>query len=329
MENTSSNPTDSFANASSTPRPGPIGMQTYEIINLCVGTFLFSISLTGLTIALAKRSFPPIKAKSPHLVALALLANIAFWIGKLQAHGFLGYDGVLHNCTFWGIWVQCVLGVCLMNAVLSLRYQRLYTVLILRQSTWSLRTYIPSIVYALVVLTCAVLSSIMPRTMGFYWDENSNNCFSTKASMYMFLPCIIIGIAILAVLTWRLRHVRDAFNEYRETRYGIILLLLAFAINTVLMVTGYGRYRWAKHILVIISFLWGNLYFWMVMGKPIYGYLFDRRRSQERFIAGLKIDAWQYMEFTYKSDSKTEMVSQSRYFDFDLRRNSQAHFANP
>ncbi|KAI8055679.1 hypothetical protein BDF22DRAFT_302765 [Syncephalis plumigaleata] len=170
----------------------------------------------------------------------------------------------------------------------------------------------------------------MPQKMGFYWDDESNNCFSTIASMYLFLPCVIIGVTTLAVLTWRLRRVRDAFNEYRETRYGVILLLVAFAINTILMATGYGRYRWAKHILVVISFLWGNLYFWMVMGKPIYGYLFDRNRCQERFVAGLEIDTCQYMEYTRnKSDSKTKMVSQSRYFDLDIRKNSQAHSVNP
>ncbi|RKP25430.1 hypothetical protein SYNPS1DRAFT_22607 [Syncephalis pseudoplumigaleata] len=291
-------------------RAGPIGMQTYELINLCVGATLFAISLTGLAIALAKRSFPPIKAKSPHLVALALLANIAFWIGKLHAHGFIGYGGILQNCTLWGIWVQCVLGVCLMNAVLSLRYQRLYTVLILRQSAWNLRTYVPSILYAFVVLVCAVLSSAMPERMGFYWDEQSRNCFSTAASMYLFLPCVVIGVTTLALLTWRLRRVRDAFNEYRETRYGVILLLVAVAINAVLMATGYGRYRWAKHVLVVISFLWGNLYFWMVMGKPIYGYLFDRHRCQERFVAGLEIDTCQYMDYTRtKSDSRTKMAT--------------------
>ncbi|RKP10683.1 hypothetical protein THASP1DRAFT_21637 [Thamnocephalis sphaerospora] len=280
--------------------PVPMEVTVAEHINIGIGSILFGVSAVSLVIAWYHRRYPPIKAKNLVFMTLAVIAYFNFWIGKMHTSGFFGFTGIFSHCWAFSGLQQFLLGANLMIIVLNLRYYTLYYVLIRGRAPRGLRFYVPTIVYATTSVVCTVLACLGGEEFGLYWSKDAKNCFMSAPTKWYLYVCVTIGILHLAYLTWKLRNIRRSFNEYRETRWGVCLFVIYCLMNLSAFAV-WGSSRWCKHIMVMGAAIAGNGYYWLVMGRPIYGCLFRHDACLREFVAHLKMDVSEYIASDHKN----------------------------
>ncbi|KAI9596226.1 hypothetical protein BDF19DRAFT_438530 [Syncephalis fuscata] len=269
-----------------------ISDSTSEQVSFIVCVISITIYGTGilaLLVAFYHRKYPLLKAKHLPLLALSHFGAILWNVGFLHASNFLILPARWELCGLWDIWIQWVFGVMLLSGVLILRLYSLYRVFVQRKSVTVKELVIVSIYYYLPIVLCAVFFTIMPK-VGSWYNPVTKKC--QVNAIYQGTAFGIVSLALIGLgwLTYNLRGIRRSFNEFKELRIGFFLVLLVFSVNAILVMTHLSQSMLNRCILAVFNVLAGNLYFWLTLGRPLYGCLFQRQQYLDKFLHTLALD---------------------------------------
>jgi len=289
-----SNLTNSTVTLSKTLSDEPIG-QIATIFILLLTLLTFGMGSIALIYANYHRNYPPLKAKHIPFLTVAFIGSFLWYLGELHSNGVFGYSNALTElCTIIDVWIQFVFGVELFLAVLVLRLYSLYQVFVRHRAISDVKLMPPIIAFYLPVLAIALYATFAPIGWAFYYDFGNAYC---SANFYFKLSLFIvgaIGLLVLGWLTFKLRDIRRGFNEFKELRIGFYFALLTIIVNTLVVLLDWNYHVWGKYLLVIVNLFMGNVYFWLVMYRPLYGCMFEREKCLQKFITDLNLEGIGY-----------------------------------
>jgi hypothetical protein len=184
------------------------------------GLFLCSLAV------LNKKTYPPFAAKQLLPLCLTLAASV-FWIGgRLQILGMFGFDGIFSECQIWKYFCQCTIGVNLYLSVITFRLERLYFILVRKESRSGLIFWTPIV----LPLLNSIVIAFLPYTIGMQSNYSSTDfaCVDPIPSFGLinYGNVLLQGIIIMA-LNFLLRNVRKAMNEVCKITLFFITIVVS------------------------------------------------------------------------------------------------------
>ncbi|KND02031.1 uncharacterized protein SPPG_02534 [Spizellomyces punctatus DAOM BR117] len=266
---------------------------TADHVAIWIGTGIWCIDVIAVVYAIINYRYPPLKAKQVHLIAVALVASILWWIGNLQATGALGHVGIFRICLLWGVWVQAIFGVQLLLTVLVYRLYKLHRILIQEKPARGWQFWTTVLIFWLPMPIIGLAAHVLGEQRTIYYHAENDWCQWAPIYKYAMLPLPIVGLSFLLWLNIALRNTRKSFNEYREQRIGFIVSLIVLVSYT--LVDGVfvvaNKLVWARVLQASLVLLAGNIYFWVMLGGPLFGFTFAREAYLEKFRKGLTLSA--------------------------------------
>jgi len=190
------------------------------------------------------------------------------------------------------VWIQFVFGVELFLAVLVLRLYSLYQVFVRHWAISDVKFIPPVLVFYLPVVGVALFATFAPAGWAFYFDSDQQYC---TANFYFKLSLFAVsagGLLVLGWFTFKLQNIRRGFNEFKELRIGFYFALLTIVVNTAVVLLRWNYTLWGKYLLVALNLVMGNVYFWLVMYRPLYGCMFAREQCLQQFIMDLNLEGY-------------------------------------
>ncbi|RKP07137.1 hypothetical protein THASP1DRAFT_31048 [Thamnocephalis sphaerospora] len=256
------------------------------VLGACVG--LFALKALAFGYAYHHRNYPPIKVKHITVMGISLLGSFFWWIGMMQANGFVGFDGIWRVCVFW-IWVQYCFGVVLCLAVLVFRLFTMEHVFVKQRPMSERPMLIPLLLYLVPVMLIGVTATAVPQYTSFYNLESRSCSFHMTFKIICFVFWGVV-VGVFGYYTWALRNIRRSFNEFKELRVGFIVAFFITLLNLVLHLHSYYVQAWGLYAMVSANVFAYNIFFWTVLARPLYGHVFRREACMLEFIAALTRD---------------------------------------
>ncbi|KAI9090878.1 hypothetical protein DFS34DRAFT_597494 [Phlyctochytrium arcticum] len=263
---------------------------TADYVATYFGAVIWGFDLLVLAYAVYHRNWLPLKAKQVDVSAVGLFAGICFWLGNLHATGITGFGSeVLRKCSFWGLWVQIILGVHLLLAVMNYRIYKLHYIIIQGKVArgWRFYWFIIAFYLPIVILGFAA-AGLGPQHSVFYMTSNDWCQWNQTFKMAM-IPTPLLGFAVLVWLNIALRNIRSSFNEYSEQRLGFLQSMITFicyCLNNGIFNTS-NKVIWARVLQNILILLAGHVYFILIILPPVWGHLFHREKTLANFQRGM------------------------------------------
>ncbi|RKP24985.1 hypothetical protein SYNPS1DRAFT_16323, partial [Syncephalis pseudoplumigaleata] len=254
-----------------------------RFIICAVSAAVYGVGILALLIAFYNHKYPLLKAKHLPLLTISHIGAIMWNVGFLHASNFLVLPASIDYCALWDVWIQWVLGVMLLSGVLILRLYSLYRVFVQRKSATTKELGVVSAYYYAPIIACAVVFTALPR-FGASYNPVARKCKVDPVYHGTAFGFVLIALMGLGWLTYKLRGIRRSFNEFKELRIGFFLVLLVFSVNALLVMTRLSQSLLSRYILAALNVLAGNLYFWLTLGRPLYGCLFRRQYYLNKFL---------------------------------------------
>ncbi|KAJ2716811.1 hypothetical protein H4R19_000417 [Coemansia spiralis] len=265
-------------------RAGPHG--TPDLVMIVIISTVYAIDLAAAGFALYNRGYPPLKCKSPIIMAAVVVCSILWFVGDIQANGLVPLAGtVLVNCRAFGLWVRILLGVGTVSMLIALRTYGLHRVF--RQGLpfrgWGL--YLPLLVYTVAMIVFGTVLQLLPAEKTMFYVADVDRCRGTwpvKISIFAFLWVTWVAVA---VLSWRIRRIKSSFNESRESVIACLAVMVMLVFLSVLHYTKVlSPMRAVFRVLATsIDHLVINAFWWAIMGVPLFNCMFRREKY---------LDAW-------------------------------------
>ncbi|RKP04647.1 hypothetical protein THASP1DRAFT_26760, partial [Thamnocephalis sphaerospora] len=256
------------------------------------------LALTGLTFGLGALAllcacwyhrFPPLKAKHLPLVSAYYVGAFLWYFGHLQTQGIFGYGGIWQYCQLWGIWIQYVFGVMLTLGIFNYRLYALYIVFVCGRSFAEAPKLLLVICYFIPIIAIALVG-VVESEISLALDDNGS-CQFTLWYKIALLAVLSAAQVVGAYLSYLVRNIRRSFNEYHEQRIGLAVAFTCITLNGVMILGQFNYLLYGKLIMLFANLAAANVYFWLVLGPPLYGCLFHRKRCLRNFIANLELDS--------------------------------------
>ncbi|KAI7823490.1 hypothetical protein BX661DRAFT_186724 [Kickxella alabastrina] len=159
------------------------------------------------------RKYPPIKSKSPIIMAMMMAISIIWFVGDLQANGHVPLAGTpMTNCKAFGLWMRILLGVCSLCALTTLRAYGLYR----------LGLYLPLHLLSLPNYFGIVFQVLKPEITTMYIAALDLCNLHTLYKAILFTLLALTWL-ILVFIHWKIRSIKSSFNESREISLGQLL----------------------------------------------------------------------------------------------------------
>ncbi|RKO85884.1 hypothetical protein BDK51DRAFT_24857 [Blyttiomyces helicus] len=260
-----------------------------DLVATVFGASVWVFDIFALAVGLALRAFPPLKAKQIHLLIPALFGSICWWLGSLAATSAIRPYGIFQHCSFWGVWMQQSFGVELVIAFFRLvrLLMRGSRDLIQCKPTSGIGYHLTTLALCLPSIGLAVASLLSPSGDVLFHDDNTGLTLCTFDTTFKYVDIVFAGAGVifLGVSGWIdfvfLRHIDVSFNEFKELRLGFVTALVALATFSGLNLAH------SQRTVSYISLLAANVYFWTILGPPLFGRLFDREACEAKFWAGI------------------------------------------
>ncbi|KAJ2487723.1 hypothetical protein IWW37_005120 [Coemansia sp. RSA 2050] len=257
---------------------------------------IYFIDLLAVLFMLWNRRYPPIKAKSPILMACLFLSSALWFVGDVQMNGHVTLaNTALTKCLGLGFWVRILLGICGVCAVFALRSFALYHVFCLNQPYRGVKVYWPVIVYSACILAYGVVALVLKSEKTLYYVGPLDICSSAVGFKASVIGFVWITLAFVAFNYWRIRHIKSSFNESKEMG-GACLLIFITTLYSTLVQFLYPRFPLSmayRVSLTVLSHLCTNVIWWGTMFVPLWGCLFNRRVYLDQWIEKLRRDGLQ------------------------------------
>ncbi|KAJ1921827.1 hypothetical protein IWQ60_006686 [Tieghemiomyces parasiticus] len=135
-----------------------------------------------------------------------------------------------------------------------------------------------------------ILSTAIPGWVYTTNGDQPGTCMYSPGYSVLFCVALYYLTVVAITLAILLRNVRKSFNEYLET----MISTAGFTVLVIVMgVTGmkvFWLHSWGRFIMLNLSLIAVNLYFWASLARPLYGFLFDRQNYLTQFQETLAMD---------------------------------------
>ncbi|KAJ2716810.1 hypothetical protein H4R19_000416 [Coemansia spiralis] len=242
---------------------------------------LYSLDAVAVAYMLYNRNYPPIRCKSPILMAAVMAFSVLWLLGDIQSNGHVPLLGTsLQNCKVYGIWISVVLGVCTVSALLAIRTLGLMRVFLMGQPFRGRGLYLPLLLYAVAMIVFGAVVQALPGRLTMYYLDVVDVCYITdglQAAVFAVVWLIWMGVI---VLSWRARTIKSSFNEGRE---AAIACVIVFSVLTSVTVMHYALPTYPLNatyriLTTSIDHVSTSLFWWIVMGVPLFNCMFRRER---------------------------------------------------
>ncbi|KAI8923494.1 hypothetical protein BC831DRAFT_403695 [Entophlyctis helioformis] len=261
------------------------------LVLIFIGIAVLLLDWTAMIIALANSSYAPLRAKQLGLVALSLASGTLWFVGSLQGNNLLVCTGIMSYCVVWAVFVQIILGLQVYVGSILLRLYRLYRVIVQKlpargwdYALWSASFFAPSI-------ACSIVAFVLPAEYVNSFREATQACHFNPTFKIFLIVFGSIGVGVTGWFMWVLsRKVPlKSFNEYRENRTLFLVYLYALAVYMVVNISGGNNYLWGVMATCSTILFITHVNLWIVLYKPLKGFLFYHDAHLEEFRAGLSV----------------------------------------
>ncbi|KAJ2803754.1 hypothetical protein H4R21_001908 [Coemansia helicoidea] len=264
-----------------------------DAIMIIFFTALYALDLVAVVYILYNRNYPPLRCKSPILMAGIIVFAILWLVGDIQVNGHVPLLGTPWNsCRAFGFWISVVLGICTLTVLLALRTLGIMRVFIMGKPFRGLGLYLPFVAYAIGIVIVAAVVQALPAEKTMFYVEVADVCDCTKGLFAVVLALIWIAWIVVAVLSWRVRTIKSSFNEAREAAIGCFIVFSVLTAATVMHYALPSYVLSLRHriITTCIDHVATHIYWWMIMGVPIFNCLFRRERYLREWTHKLMTD---------------------------------------
>ncbi|KAJ2067998.1 hypothetical protein GGI08_001106 [Coemansia sp. S2] len=272
----------------------------------------YFVQFVAVIFMLWNRNYPPIKAKNPILMAFVFIASVLWFAGNLQVNGHVPLKGTaLEKCKAIGVWMHILMGVCAVSSLIGFRSFGLYQIFCRNRPYRGPALLISVIVTVTCMLVFGIITEALPDSQSVSYSDKSDYCgfaFGYRVSMFAL---IWVTWIIVAVLNWRIRHIKSSFNESREITVACIIV---FGVLTFMTVLSVAQPRYLSYSALRISattlnhFAAGTIW-WLMMAVPLYKCLTDRQVYLKQWIYKLRQDGLQRAYHIETGTNKGNMSS--------------------
>ncbi|KAJ1663259.1 hypothetical protein IW140_005354 [Coemansia sp. RSA 1813] len=269
---------------------------TADLVMVIVISVVYGIDALAVVYMLWNRKYPPLKSKSPFIMAGFMAAAVLWFAGDIQVNGHAPLAGTpMTNCKAFGVWVRVLLGVCTLSALIALRSYGLYRVFCRNLPYNGVSLYLPFLIYCVCIVVYGIVSQVVSSNITIHYMQIIDICYyeaGYKASLFALLWATWI---LVALINWRIRKIRSSFNESREMLAACIAV---FAILIFTTAMHYARPRYPLSVglriaTTVLDHLATNVVWWLIMAVPMYQCLFHRKAYLDRWVAKLRRDGLQ------------------------------------
>ncbi|PIA12736.1 hypothetical protein COEREDRAFT_99975 [Coemansia reversa NRRL 1564] len=267
-----------------------------DIIMIIIISIIYAIDLAAVGFLLWNRKYPPLKCKSPALMACVVLSAVLLFVGDLQTNGHVPLEfTALHNCKPFGVWVRILLGVCMLSALIALRVYGLYRIFCRNQPFRGWGLYLPFLSYCACLAVYGIVSQIVSPRRTIYYMEPVDICYYTAGYKASLFAMVWAAWFIVAFLSWKIRNIKSAFNESRESFIACVTVFAVLAFTTIMHYTSPEFALNAKLRILTTSFdhLATNVFWWSIMGMPLFKCLMYKQQYLGLWLDKLREDGLQ------------------------------------
>ncbi|KAJ2513912.1 hypothetical protein H4217_006061, partial [Coemansia sp. RSA 1939] len=132
---------------------------TADIAMITAISAVYGIDAVAVGYLLWNRRYPPLRSKSPAIMAGCMAAAVLWFAGDIQVNGHAPLAATqMTNCRAFGVWVRILLGVCALSALIAMRSYGLYRVFCRNLPYNGLGLYLPFAGYGVCILAYGVVS---------------------------------------------------------------------------------------------------------------------------------------------------------------------------
>ncbi|KAJ2805247.1 hypothetical protein H4R21_001333, partial [Coemansia helicoidea] len=257
---------------------------------------LYAVDLVSVAFVLYNRNYPPIRCKSPIIMSAIMIFSILWFMGDLQGNGHVPLKGTpWNNCKAFGMWINVVLGVCMVSALLAIRTLGLMRVFIMGRPFRGRGLYLSILAYTVCLLIFGTVVQVIPAKKTFYYLDVVDVCYCTDGLQAAIFSAIWITWIPIVVLSWRLRAIKSSFNESREVAIACFVVFSVLTTTTVMhyVLPQYLLNATQRIIATSIDHVSTQVFWWMIMGVPVYNCLFRRQQYLNEWTLKLLSDGLQ------------------------------------
>ncbi|KAJ2741329.1 hypothetical protein GGI20_005260 [Coemansia sp. BCRC 34301] len=276
-----------------------IGLDRRSAADLAVITTIsvvYFLDFVAVLFMLWNRRYPPIKAKSPLLMASLFAASALWFAGDVQMNGHVTLAGTpMERCRGLGFWVRILAGICGVCALFALRSFALFHVFRLNRPFRGLRLYVPIMGYVTCIAAYGIAALVLKPGSTLYYVASLDLCSSAvpfKATVFAF---IWATLAVVGFNYWRIRHITSSFNESREMGCACLTILATMLFQTLVhfLHPQYPLSLAYRVVSTVLSHLCTNVIWWGVMAVPLWNCAFRKQRYLDKWVAKLRMDGLQ------------------------------------
>ncbi|KAJ2660720.1 hypothetical protein IWW48_002817 [Coemansia sp. RSA 1200] len=286
-----------------------------DMAMIIVISVVYGIDLLAVIYMLWNRHYPPLKSKSPLLMAFAYMSCVCWFIGDLQINGHVHLAGTaLTNCKGVGVWVRVLLGVCTVSSLIALRSYGLFRVFRHNLPYNGFGFYLPFLAYCGCTLIYGIVAQVLSPKITVEYMPLLDICYCPKPFRAALYGYIWATWVLVALINWKIRNIKSSFNESREMTVSCVFVFIALTFNTVLQFKSpqYPFHQVQRIVTTSLDHLVTNLVWWTIIGGPLLNCLFRRQKHLGYWKAKLRKDGLQN-EYDIESE---ETVFSSNHAQF-------------
>ncbi|KAJ1657043.1 hypothetical protein IWQ61_003496 [Dispira simplex] len=258
-------------------------------IILSLGIVIFAVDLIVFLYILKNRAYSPLKAKNIPLMGVTLLSALFWWLGDSYVNGLFG-PILTTQCLMWGIWLRHVLGIFAYTLIINYRLHLLHWLFNIKSMIRGWRFYMPIVLVAAPDLVIAILSVVVSKGQTVTYDNDRQRCKHSPLVKYVTFSYSTFLIILIWVQSFLLRNIKSSFNEFRQILPACLGITIVIIVNTTFVLLKFHHTVVGRAILGLACLFTSQIFFWCIMGPPVFGCLFHRQRHLEDFLNRLQRD---------------------------------------
>ncbi|KAJ2798045.1 hypothetical protein H4R21_004082, partial [Coemansia helicoidea] len=203
----------------------------------------------------------------------------------------------------------------MVSALIAIRTLGLLRVFIMGQPFRGRGLYLSILLYTVCLLIFGTVVQVIPADKTFYYLDVVDVCYCTNGLMAAIFALVWITWIPVVILSWRVRAIKSSFNEALEAAVGCIIV---FSVLTTVTVMHYALPNFVlslgqRIVTTCLDQVATHVYWWTIMGVPIFNCLFRRQQYLNEWTLKLLSDGLQseYDVVTTSASADATLVERS------------------
>ncbi|KAJ2764961.1 hypothetical protein IWQ56_004283 [Coemansia nantahalensis] len=257
---------------------------------------IYVFDLAAVVYMFFNRNYPPIRCKSPILMTGVIVSSAIWFLGDLHINGHVPLgDTPWNNCKAFAIWMSALLGVYTLSSLIAIRIFGLIRVFIVGQQFRGRGLYLALLLWAGSMLLYGLVVQFLPAEKTLFYVPLADMCNSTKGLQAAIFAVIGSNWLVVLALGWYARNIKSSFNEVLESAVGCFLIFLVL-ITSIVMHYSRPAFPLSAGYRIMVTCIDQSstqIYWWIIMGVPLYNCLFRRERYLREWTRKLMGDGLQ------------------------------------